>query len=81
MNNLGIQAEQLRASMTELLNNCNLPVGLAYYIMKDVFHDLQKVYQESIEDEKRTASESQEWTYSTDDLINDSCEENQEKGE
>lgn len=46
--------------MTELLNNCNLPVGLAYYIMKDVFHDLQKVYQESIEDEKRTASESQE---------------------
>lgn len=42
MNNLAIQ--NFYKNIVNLVNNCNLPVGTAYFILKDVLHDLEQAY-------------------------------------
>lgn len=42
MNNLAIQ--EFYKNIINLVNNCNLPVGTAYFIVKDVLHDLEQAY-------------------------------------
>ena len=42
MNNLAIQ--KFYKDIINLVNNCNLPVGTAYFIVKDVLHDLEQAY-------------------------------------
>lgn len=38
--------EQYRQSIINLTNNCGLTPGMAFYVLKDVMHELHLVYQE-----------------------------------
>lgn len=37
--------EQYRHQIIDLINNCGLTPGMAFYVLKDVMHDLYAVYE------------------------------------
>lgn len=38
--------------MVNTINNSGLPVGVVYYIMKDLFNDIQNAYENTLKKEK-----------------------------
>ena len=40
-----------RQQINQLVNSSNLDAGVVYYIMKDVFHEVEKQYQKITQDE------------------------------
>ena len=42
MNNLSIK--QFYEQLLQLVNSCGLPVGTAYFVLKDVLNEVEKVY-------------------------------------
>lgn len=53
--------EQLRANLLYVLNTCELPIDAAYYVMKDVFRDLEDMYnQELIKKQQQTALKAEQ---------------------
>ena len=42
MNNLAIQ--KFYKDIINLVNACGLPVGTAYFVVKDILHDLEQAY-------------------------------------
>lgn len=40
--------EQFRINLINLINDCGLPIGGAYYVLKDVFHTLEQAYVEDM---------------------------------
>ena len=36
--------EKFRQDLIDIINDCGLPVGGAYYVVKDVLRELEKVY-------------------------------------
>ena len=56
MNNASL--EIFRQQLVELLNNSQLPVGVAYYIMKDVLIEVEKLYQQAINEDLKTPEET-----------------------
>lgn len=52
--------EIFRQRLVELLNNSQLPVGVAYYIMKDVLIEVEKLYQQAINEDLKTPEETVE---------------------
>lgn len=53
---LNIQIENFRANIYKVLNNSELLIGTAYYVMKDIMKDLEKNYIVSLEEEKNNLS-------------------------
>lgn len=51
---MNLEIENFRNSLINLLNTCNLPVGTAVYIMKDVYNLLIDQYKQILEEEKKT---------------------------
>ena len=39
-------------NMVNTINNSGLPVGVVYYIMKDLFNDIQNAYENTLKKEK-----------------------------
>lgn len=50
---MNLEIENFRNSLINLLNTCNLPVGTAVYIMKDVYNLLIDQYKQILEEEKK----------------------------
>ena len=50
---MNLEIENFRNSLINLLNTCNLPVGVAVYIMKDVYNLLIDQYKQVLEEEKK----------------------------
>ncbi len=44
-NDINISIEEFKLNIIKLLNNSNMPIGIMYYIMKDVFGELTEEYQ------------------------------------
>ena len=44
-NDVNITIEEFKLSIINLLNNSNMPIGMIYYIMKDVFGEITEEYQ------------------------------------
>lgn len=51
---MNLEIENLRNSLINLLNTCNLPVGTAVYVMKDVYNLLIEQYKQILEEEKKS---------------------------
>ena len=49
---MNYQMEVFHQQLIDLLNNSGLPIGSAYYIMKDCLHELEVGYQQAILSEK-----------------------------
>lgn len=44
-NDVNIAIEEFKLSIINLLNESNMPIGMIYYIMKDVFGEITEEYQ------------------------------------
>lgn len=42
-----------KENLVNLIGNSNLPIGITYYILKDVFSEIQDVYNITLEKEKQ----------------------------
>ena len=58
MNNLTIK--YFHEQLLQLVNSCGLPVGTAYFILKDVLREVEKVYNECLYKEAHEENNSTE---------------------
>ena len=49
-------ANMYREQLIELANSCGLSVPLAYFVTKDFFRDVEALYLDTLDKEKREAS-------------------------
>ena len=52
--------ETLRTNLIKTLNNSDLEIGAAYYVLKDVCNTLEEMYYNALNDERQKASEGEE---------------------
>lgn len=70
MDKLNYNMLQFHDQLIKLINSCQLPVGAAYYIYKDVLKELEQTFQQCVEVEKETpAAESVEYEIKADDTL------------
>ena len=48
-----------KTNMVNTINDSNLPVGVVYYIMKDLLTDIQAVYENTLKKEAKQAEENE----------------------
>lgn len=41
---INLLSQQYKNTIYDVINNCNLPASNVYYILKDVFYDVEKTY-------------------------------------
>ena len=42
-----------KENLVNLIGNSNLPIGITYYILKDIFSEIQDIYNITLEKEKQ----------------------------
>ena len=52
--------ETLRTNLIKTLNNSDLEIGAAYYVLKDVCNTLEEMYYNALNDERQKASEGEQ---------------------
>ena len=53
------EIEQYRRQLISLTNNSGLSVGAAYYVLKDVYRDMESLYYKSIQEELKIKPEDE----------------------
>ena len=53
---LGINA--FKDNLINLIGNSQLPIGVTYYVLKDVFNEIQKLYNETLAKEQQELLET-----------------------
>ena len=48
---INMQIEKFRYNLFNYINSCELPIGIAYYICKSIFQDLEDAYHDSLQEE------------------------------
>lgn len=54
--------ENFRQNVYELINNSQMPIGIAYFVFKDIFTDISIAYQNAVQQEAQEAAAAQEAT-------------------
>ena len=52
-----LESEEYNAELINLVNNTKLPVSLIYYITKNFFNEIEKVYQQALSHAHSSPSE------------------------
>lgn len=52
----GQNSEIYRERLIQTINECNLPLALGYYVLKDVFSEVQNLYYEDLKKDKKMTS-------------------------
>lgn len=52
--------ENLHQKLINDINNCQLPVGIIYYVAKDLFKEIEIGYQNALKDEMKEALDNSE---------------------
>lgn len=62
MTEIGINTvmQVFKDNLAMTIKNSQLPIGIIYYIFKDVYNDLEKIYNETLEKEKQDILSSME---------------------
>jgi len=53
MNNLSIKYFQ--QELYKVINNCGLPVGTAYFVLKDILNELEKTFNDCVYEESKNS--------------------------
>ena len=56
---INLLSQQYKNTIYNIINTCNLPASNAYYILKDIFHDIEMTYFKEIEKLKIKNQEQQ----------------------
>ena len=51
---------EFKTNVVNVVNNSGLPVGVVYYIMKDLLNDIQDAYETTLKKEKEQAQQNKE---------------------
>ena len=43
--NINQEIEQIRNNIVSVINNSNMPIGVVYYVMKDIMSEIELSYQ------------------------------------
>ena len=54
---MNLQIEVFHEQLIKLINECGLPIGAAYYVVKDCLNDLSVVYNKVILEENQESAE------------------------
>ena len=75
---LNLQIEKFRKDIYSVLNNSELLIGTAYYVMKDIFKDLEKNYIDSLMEEEKQKNQNNEvhMEIDTSDIVKEFDEQN-----
>jgi hypothetical protein len=57
---MGLQTEKFRNDLIALVNNCELGISTAYYVLKDVLNMTEKEYNRTLLKEQQEAVEKTE---------------------
>lgn len=49
--NINIKTEQFKQILYDVINQSNIPISNAYYVMKDVFKELEGIYLNALQQE------------------------------
>lgn len=62
MTEIGINTvmQVFKDNLVMTIKNSQLPIGIIYYVFKDVYNDLEKIYNETLEKEKQNILSSME---------------------
>ena len=52
--------ENFRQNVYELINNSQMPIGIAYFVFKDIFADITAAYQNAVQQEAQEAAAAAE---------------------
>lgn len=55
-----VNIEKFRQSLIDVINNAGVTVAIGYYVVKDIYRDLEKVYQDTLKEELTSSMESTE---------------------
>ena len=69
LNNVNTKISNLKKNIIEQIVNSNLPVGVCYYILKDLYIDMLNTFEESIKLEQQI-SEVQNSSFNKEDSEN-----------
>lgn len=60
--NIGLNTmiNNLSSKLGRDINESHLPIGIVYFVVKDIFSDIQKIYEETLRTELEQSNESQE---------------------
>ena len=50
---VNLNIENLKESLIKVLNTSNLPIGIAIYVLKDVYNMLLQEYQRALDNERK----------------------------
>ena len=59
MDNINLKTEKLRSDLYAIVNQSQLPIANVYFVYKDVFKDLEKLYNDVINKEITKMREEQ----------------------
>ena len=54
---LNILMQELHSNLVKDINSCQLPVGIVYFVLKDIFNETERSYIDALNAEKITKSE------------------------
>ena len=62
MTEIGINTvmQVFKDNLAMTIKNSQLPIGIIYYVFKDVYNDIEKIYNETLEKEKQDILSSME---------------------
>lgn len=53
---MGIQTEKFKNDLIALVNECGLDISIAYYVLKDVLHLIEREYNKILIKEQQTTA-------------------------
>lgn len=56
--NINLALERFKQDLIGVINNCNLPIGVAYLIVKDAYTSLEKEYLRILKIEEQEAEKA-----------------------
>ena len=62
MNGLNTMMQELQRNLIKDINTSKLPVGIVYFVLKDIFNETEKSYIDAINTEKSISSIGEEET-------------------
>lgn len=54
---MNLEMENFHSELIKLINGSGLPIGVAYYILKDCLNDLYIIYNKAIIEEQKSSKE------------------------
>ena len=58
--NINQEIEQVRNNIVSVINNSNMPIGVVYYVMKDIMSEIELSYQKVLVAKDKDAKDEDE---------------------